>query len=110
MAFKPGDEGGFAGAGEPLEIYPGVIGAHIRIDKRSCRVKNCLLLDAGEFLVCRFFSLPWCESCQHGKRTRPAEGLTRGPLHKRRAVDLRPRTLCKYADGKTAQDRIIGRM
>src|ERR1700733_11105058 len=43
MTFKPGDKGGVAG--KPLEVYPGVIGAHIRIDKRSCRIKNCSLLD-----------------------------------------------------------------
>jgi hypothetical protein len=64
MPFKPGDKAGLLSAGEPLKIYPGVEGAHIRIDQRSCRVENCLLLETGKFLVRGFLGLPWCELCQ----------------------------------------------
>src|ERR1700678_28945 len=88
MASNPGDEGSVARAGQPLEINPGVIGAHIRIHKRSSRIKNYLLLNAGEFLVRRLLGLPVRKSRDDGQRTCPAEGLARGPLHKRSAVDL----------------------
>ena len=106
-AFRPRDKGGLIGTREPLQIDPGVVSAHIRIDKRSCRIENRLLLHAGELLVRGFFGLPGCELCQDGEGPRPAKRLPSRPLHKGRAVDLRPRALGQDADGETAQDRIV---
>src|ERR1700722_116484 len=61
VPFKPGDKGRLAGAREPLQIDPGVIGAHVRIDQRSRGVENYLLLDTREFLVRRLLGLAWCK-------------------------------------------------
>ena len=57
-AFRPRNKSGLIGAREPLQIYPGVVRAHIRIDERACRIEHCLLLHAGKLLVRGFFGLP----------------------------------------------------
>src|SRR5277367_6067942 len=90
MPFKPGDKAGLAGAGEPLQIYPGVVGAHVRIEQRSCRIENRSQLNTGEFLIRGFLCLPRREPGQDGERLRPAQRLPHRPLHEGSAVDLRP--------------------
>src|SRR5882757_3118731 len=77
-ARRPRDKAGLFGTRQPLQIYPGVVSPNVRIDQRSCRIENRVLLHTGKFLVRRFFGLPGGEFGQDGEGPRPAKGLKTG--------------------------------
>src|SRR6266481_7231446 len=107
MAFVPNKEKRLGRARKSLLIQPVVIGTHVRVHERACRIQflgRCVV--AIQKLIHGPLALPWRKTHEQRQWLSTAQGFASRPLGKCGAENLRAGTFRKQLELEAYKNRI----